>query len=307
MADPRIVSLLPAATEIVCALGAGAALAAISHECDYPDDIRHLPRITEARIPDAEGNQVIHDHVRDLVSRGLAIYNVDAPALRALAPDVIVTQTQCHLCAASPQDLASALAEWTGKRPQIVSLEALTLDGILTDMAHIAAAIGRPEPGEALLSDLRDRIDRARQLARARAETPSVGVLEWLAPLMAGGNWMPELVEIAGCRPVWGETGVHSPWLNSEQLEADDPEILLLVPCGFDLARARHEVSALKTADFWPGLKAVRHNKVFVGDGNAYFNRPGPRIAESIEIMFEIAHGIGTGMALSGKGWERLD
>ncbi|MGI9412798.1 MAG: cobalamin-binding protein [Hyphomicrobiales bacterium] len=306
VAGPPVVSLLPAATEIICALGAADRLVAVSHECDYPDIVRGLPRVTRTRMAlDGPGPE-IHDRVRDLVERGLAIYEVDADALKCLSPEVIVTQTQCEVCAASPDDLKRALGDWLGVPPQVVSLEALTLDGIWADMRAVGAALGLTDAADALVGRLNGRISALRDRAMASGRRPRVGVLEWMAPPMAGGNWMPELLQRAGCEPAWGRAGEHSPWLTPEDIRNADPEILVVIPCGYTIDRTLAESGALTNLEIWPDLRAVRDGRVYIADGNAYFNRPGPRVVESIEILLDMVHGAGKADSPAGEGWIRL-
>ena len=305
MSDGAVVSLLPAATEIVCALGAGGRLVAVSHECDHPGTIAGLPKLSRPRWPLEGSGAEIHDRVRDLVERGLAIYEVDADALRRLSPQVIVTQTQCDVCAVSPDDLAKAVAGWTGTPPTIVSLEALTLQGIWDDMLAVGAALGLGTQAGRLVERLKGRVGTLQADASDGGTRPRVGVIEWMSPLMAGGNWMPEVLEIAGCEPVWGQAGAHSPWLEEDDLLAADPDIMLVIPCGYRIEETSAEFAALTGLDVWSRLRAVRDGQVYIADGNAYFNRPGPRIVESIEIVIDIAHGARTADSSAGMGWIR--
>lgn len=302
----RVASLLPAATEIVAALGCEGALTGVSHECDHPESIRRLPRLTRTRLPGEAGAARIHRDMGELIEQALSIFEVDAPALRHAAPDVVVTQTQCSLCAVSPADLTDALAAWTGGNPRVVSLEATTLSGVLDDMRRVAEALGRPQSGDTLVRRLRHRFDRVRERADACGHRPSVGVIEWLSPMMAAGNWIPELLELAGCRPCWGETGEHSPWLSEQELISADPDILLIIPCGYRTDRTREELHVLTELAVWPELRAVRNGRVFVCDGNAYFNRPGPRLAESLEMVLEIAHREKTDNSLKVNDWVHI-
>lgn len=305
MADGPVVSLLPAATEIICALGAADRLVVVSHECDHPESIAGLPRLTRTRTSLEGSGDEVHDRVRDLVERGLAIYEVDADALRRLAPKVIVTQTQCDVCAVSPGDLRDAVAGWIGTPPALVSLEALTLEAIWADICAVGAALGMEREAGSLVERLNVRVDALAQRVPGGEMRPRVGVLEWMSPLMAGGNWMPELLEIAGCEPVWGDAGAHSPWLEADALVDADPDILLVIPCGYSIDDTLREINALTGLEVWPTLRAVREGRVFIADGNAYFNRPGPRIVESIEILIDIAHGAGTADSAAGFGWIR--
>jgi len=235
----------------------------------------------------------------------LAIYEVDADALRRLAPEVIVTQTQCDVCAVSPDDLNDAVTGWIGAPPAIVSLKALTLQGIWDDMLAVGGALGLGTQASGLVERLKARVSALRADASDRGARPRVGVIEWMSPLMAGGNWMPEVLQIAGCEPVWGHAGAHSPWLEEDDLLAADPDILLIIPCGYNIEETCAEFAALTGLDVWTHLRAVQEGRVFVADGNAYFNRPGPRIVESIEIVIDIAHGAGFADSAAGMGWIR--
>ncbi len=277
----RIVSLLPSATETVCALGARAELVARSHECDFPAGVESLPALSSPRLDPRAAGRVIHDRVEELVTRGLSIYEIDAERLRALAPDVIVTQTLCEVCAASPADLERALCQWTGAAPRIVSLAPLSLDDVLGDVTRVGEAIGRGTAGAALVAKLRARIESLTALARIAPTRPRVAALEWLDPLIAGGNWMPELIERAGGISVFGKAGEHSPRVSFEALEAAEPDVVLVVPCGFGIPQAVAELERV------PRLRRFR---TAVLDGNQYFNRPGPRIVESLEILLGILH-----------------
>ncbi|HTO54996.1 MAG TPA: cobalamin-binding protein [Myxococcota bacterium] len=277
----RIVSLLPSATETVCALGARDALVGRSHECDFPAGVASLPVVSSPRLDPRAPGRAIHDRIEELVTRGLSIYELDAARLRELAPDVIVTQTLCEVCAATPADLETALGSWIGHAPAIVSLAPLSLDDVLEDVTRIGSAIGRAEEGAALGARLRASIESLSALGRSAAARPRVAALEWLDPLIAGGNWMPELIERAGGVPLFGKAGQHSPRITWEELEAARPDVVVVVPCGFDLDQACAEV------DRTPRLEQFLC-RVF--DGNQYFNRPGPRIVESLALLLNAVH-----------------
>jgi iron complex transport system substrate-binding protein len=277
----RVVSLLPSATEIVCALGARDALVGRSHECDFPAGIDALPAVSAPRLDPRAPGRAIHDRIEELVTRGLSIYEIDAPLLRALAPDAIVTQTLCEVCAATPDDLAAALRDWTGRAPRIVSLAPLSLADVLGDVTRVGAALGLSERAQELRAGLEARIESLSALGRSARSRPRVAALEWLDPLIAGGNWMPELIERAGGVPLFGKAGEHSPRIGWEELEAARPDLVLVVPCGFGLAQARAEAARE------PRLARFR---TAVLDGNQYFNRPGPRIVESLEILLGVLH-----------------
>jgi iron complex transport system substrate-binding protein len=287
----RIVSLLPSATEIVCALGLSGNLVGRSHECDYPPEVAALPALTAPRF-DPEGSSVEVDRrVKSILENALSVYRVDADRLMALRPDLIVTQSQCEVCAVSERELDSALAQWTGgAAPTVVSLRAASLGGILNDITRTAVAASVEQAGAQVVRSMRERIDRIRQSAARAASRPSVAVIEWIDPLMSGGNWMPELVGIAGGRNLFGEAEQHSPWIRFEQITAADPDVILVSPCGFGIERSIEELEVLRRTPAWHSLSAVKNGRVFVADGNHYFNRPGPRIVDSLEIAAEIIH-----------------
>ena len=306
MAAPRIASLLASATEIVTALGFREAMVARSHECDHPEGVRALPAVTETKIRLDAPSAVIDKEVKALIEHGLSVYKVDAYRLRALAPDIIVTQTQCEVCAVGPKDLDEALARWTGRRPAIVSLAPNALDDVWADIRRVAEALDAPARGERLLADLSQRMAAIATQAAALKARPTVASIEWIEPLMAAGNWMPELVAMAGGRNLFGEAGKHSPWLAWEAIAAADPDVILVLPCGFDIPRTRAEMGPLLARPGWRDLKAVREGRVHLMDGNQDFTRPGPRLAESLEILAEVLHPSTFRFGHEGRGWVRL-
>lgn len=302
--SPRIVSLLACATEIVSALGYGEALVARSHECDFPRTVAALPVVTESKAGTEPTSAAIDRQVRAVLEQGLSIYRVDAELLQSLEPDLIITQTQCEVCAVSAKDLDQALRQWTDRQPRIVSLAPNALADVWKDIETVAAALGAPERGAALVDRLRSRMSRVSAQALARSNRPRVACIEWIDPLMAAGNWMPELVAMAGGTNLFGIAGRHSPWMSWGELVAADPDVILVLPCGFGIARARQEMPVLTARREWSSLGAVRTGRVFLLDGNQFFNRPGPRLAESLEILAEILHPDAFAFGYRGVGWE---
>ena len=300
----RVVSLIASSTEIVHALGQGARLVARSHECDHPPGVLDLPAITEPRFPTDGTSRDIDQRVRRLVQEALSIYRVDAELLRAVRPDVIVTQTQCEVCAVTQEDVEAALAEWTGARPTVVSLSPDSLDAVWDDIRRVAAALDVEAEGERLVDRLRRRCAEIEAAAGKLGSRPSVACIEWIDPLMAAGNWMPELVEMAGGRNLAGEAGRHSPILEWERLRALDPDLLFVSPYGFDLARTRGDMAGLTSRPGWEGLRAVREGRVALADGVQWFSRPGPRLVESLEILAEILHPERFDFGYRGRAWE---
>ncbi|HWE19217.1 MAG TPA: cobalamin-binding protein [Hyphomicrobiaceae bacterium] len=286
---PRVVSLIASATEIVWALGRGGDLVGRSHECDFPPGVARLPALTAPKFEVAGTSAEIDARVRAIVREGLSVYRVDAEALRTLDPDIILTQDHCEVCAVSLADVEAATCTWTGRPVEIVSLKPLSLADAYADMHRVADALRAPAEGEALVRRMQERIAAvtARVAGRPR---PRVAFIEWVEPLMAGGNWMPELIEAAGGANLFGTAGQHSDWMQWEDLAAADPDLIVVAPCGYDLARCLEELPLLEAKPGWSQLTAVRTGRVYFADGNAYFNRPGPRLADTAEIRAEILH-----------------
>ncbi len=301
----RIVSLLPSLTEIVCALGLEECLVGRSHECDHPPGIERLPVLTRPKLDPEKSSREIDDDVVRLVREGLSVYRVEAERLRDLRPDVILTQDHCEVCAASLRDVEAAVCDWVGGRPRLVSLSPSSLADVWGDFQRVSDALGVPDRGRALVRELTDRVTAMGEATGGLPDPPSVACIEWIDPLMAAGNWMPELVHLAGGRNLFGATGQHSPRLEWEALRAADPDLLLVLPCGFDLPRTRAEMAPLSTRPGWRELSAVRSGRVFLTDGNRYFNRPGPRLVESLEILAEILHPERFDFGHAGDGFER--
>jgi iron complex transport system substrate-binding protein len=302
----RIVSLIPSATEIVGAPGLAVDLVGRSHECDYPPGVERLPVCTAPKFP-AEGTSYeIDERVKAILAEGLSVYRVDAELLRELRPDVVVTQSQCEVCAVSLREVERAVCEWIGSRPVIVSLEPSFLGDVLRDVERVAEALGITARGTALSREIRTRMDAIACKAAAFESRPTVAVIEWIDPLMAAGNWMPELVSMAGARNLFGEAGKHSPWMEFEALREADPDWIVVTPCGFSIERTRVDLPLLEKHGGWRTLRAVRAGRVAIGDGNQFFNRPGPRLAESLEILAEILHPESFGFGHRGPGWQLL-
>jgi iron complex transport system substrate-binding protein len=284
----RIISLLPSATEIICALGAAERLVGISHECDYPAEIRDRAVLTRSRIDGDGSSRAIDTAVRAVLSDALSIYAVDEARLAELAPDVIVTQDLCEVCAVSLDDVRAAVARLAHRdEVQIVSLRPTRLADVLGDVERVAAAIGNAARGGELRRDLERRIDAVATRAAGARARPRVVTLEWMEPLMVGGTWMPELVELAGGQPVGATPGGPAPTISPADLAALAPDVVVIKPCGFSLERALTERAVIER-DVLGALGG--RARVYVTDGNAYFNRPGPRLVESLEIMAACVH-----------------
>ena len=303
---PRIISLLPSATEIVAALGFADHLVGRSHECDFPPGVEKLPVCSSTKLPVHGTSYEIDEKVKKIVAEGLSVYRVDADRLRQLRPDLILTQTQCAVCAVTPRDLEEALCTWTGAQPRILSLEPNNLDDVWNDFRHVGEALGVLPRTEQSIDALTKRLAAIREKARTMSSRPTVAAIEWLGPLMAGGNWMPELIEIAGGRSLFAKPGEHSPWLDWATLIDAEPEVILLLPCGFKIAQTIADLNLLTENPAWKNLRAVNEGRVYLIDGHHYFNRPGPRLVESAEIVAEILHADLFGFGHRGTGWISL-
>jgi iron complex transport system substrate-binding protein len=302
----RIVSLLPSLTEIACALGLQGRLVGRSHECDHPPGVETLPACTEPKLAALGTSGELDARVRALVRDGLSVYRVDPERLRALRPDLILTQDHCEVCAASRSDVEAAVCDWLGGGPRVLSVAPSTLGEVWASIASVAEAAGVPEPGRALAARLTERLSAIGERAGARPGRPSLACVEWLDPLMAAGNWMPELVAVAGGRSVLGRTGAHSPAISFAELAAADPDAILVLPCGFDLPRTLAELPLLTSHPGFAALRAARAGRVYAADGNQYFNRPGPRLVESLEILAELLHPGAFDFGHEGRGFVRV-
>jgi iron complex transport system substrate-binding protein len=307
MNEPRIVSLIASSTEIVCALGLMDQLVGRSHECDYPPAVKRLPQLTAPKFNITGGSDEIDRRVKTFAEEALSVYRVDAAELERLRPTHIITQTQCEVCAVSLKDVEAAVCEMVSSRPRIVSLEPNALADVWGDIRRVADALDISERGDALVSSLQQRMEMIGSRARGIARRPTVACIEWIEPLMAAGNWMPELVEMAGGVNLFGETGRHSPWMTWQEVVAKDPDVLFVSPCGFDVPRTRDEMRWLTQKAEWSQLLAVRSGRVYLADGNQYFHRPGPRLAESLEILAEMLHPYEFDFGHQGTGWVRFD
>jgi len=285
----RVVSLLPAATEMLFAMGAGEKLVGISHECDFPERLPDLPRLTRSRLEKVGSSESIHASVAALVRDTLSIYEVDIERLRALQPDVIITQDLCDVCAVSYDDVCAAVREMTGSGARVVSLHPTRLDDIFTDIQRVGDAVGHAEQAVHLVETLAARLSYVREMSR-RLPSRSVLLVEWLQPVMIGGLWSADLAETIGARAPASEPGAHARTLEREELEALDPDVVVIKPCGFDLARILEEVARFGEFFPWAQWRAVEADRAFIVDGNAYFNRPGPRIVDSAEILAGCVH-----------------
>lgn len=302
----RIVSLIPSATEILAALGLTDAIVGRSHECDYPPEIQERPVCTEARLNTSAPSAEIHNEVNDILQSALSIYKIKTDVLEKLQPTHILTQDQCDVCAVSLQDVEKAVASLTHSQPQIISLQPNVLSDIWADIDRVADALG--VDSLRIVEDLQARIKICEQKTHGLSamERPTVACIEWIDPLMTAANWIPELVTSAGGQSLFSVTGKPSPRLTWETLVATNPDVIIFMPCGFDLNRTRQEAMLLIQHPEWQNLHSVQTGRVYVTDGNSYFNRPGPRLVDSQEILAEILHPEIFEYGYKGTGWEPL-
>jgi iron complex transport system substrate-binding protein len=260
-----------------------------SHECDWPPSVLALPQLTTVKFKLEGSSRQIDTAVKSLVEQRLAVYEVDAMALKTVAPDVILTQDQCEVCAVSLADVERAVASWTECRANVVSLRPHTMADIYADNLRIAEALGVVRAGTALNEGMQGRLAAISKVVAGRAR-PRLAFIEWIDPPMSGGHWMPELIAAAGGINLFGSHGGQSPWITISDVAAADPDVILVAPCGYDVAKTREEMRVLDSDPAWQTLRAVREGRLYIADGNAFFNRPGPRLVESAEILAEILH-----------------
>ena len=299
----RIVSLLASGTELVCALGLGDQLVGRSHECDYPAWVKRLPEVSHPTFDISGSSREIDELVRQRLHAGQPLYQVEEALLAELAPDVLITQTHCEVCAVSPADFAHQ-APARLCREQVVALSTGTLAAILQGFSAVAEVLGKPTQGAALVESIRSRLAALAEKTRVLTH-PSVVCLEWIEPLFAMGNWGPELVELAGGVSLLGVPSVHSTTTPWAALREADPDVLVVAPCGFGLERALREMHLLAEQPGWRELRAVQTKRVFVADGNLYFNRSGPIMFDSAQILAEILHPDAFPPDHQGQVWQR--
>jgi iron complex transport system substrate-binding protein len=301
----RIVSLIASASEIVASLELSRYQVGRSHECDFPPEILALPICTTPAFPTDGSSAEIDQRVKERVASALSVYEVSREILDALQPTHVITQTQCRVCAVSLEDVERALTGWVTSRPKLVALEPNALADVWDDIRRVAASCGVADRGEEVVTRLQGEMRRISEPACAGSHRPSVACIEWHEPLMAAGNWVPELVKMAGAVNLFGQAGAHSPWMNWQQLVEADPDVIISMPCGFDLARTCAEMYWLTDRPEWQKLRAVQTGRVYLADGNQYFNRPGPRLVESLQILAQILHPEVFQPALEGRAWRR--
>jgi iron complex transport system substrate-binding protein len=305
----RIVSLLASATEILACLGLLDRLKAISHECDYPPGVADRPRVTRSTLSPSLSSQEIDDAVRRQLGAGEPLYQLDADEICRIGPDLIITQAQCDVCAVRYQDVVSLLESNPSLTTVVLPLNPSTLEEILADIVQVGTATGCTEEAEQLVSRLEERMLAIQQQVMGKPK-PRVACIEWTEPMMLAGNWVPDLISMAGGESLLADAGTESVYWSWQEVVELDPEVIVIAPCGFDLERSRHEARGLPGWEHWGELTAVRQKRVFVVDGNALLNRSGPRVVDTIEILAHLFHphdvAAPGGNYGRGKGWEML-
>lgn len=302
----RVLSLLSSTTEIIYALGCGDRLVGRSHECDYPAEVSELPICTIPKFNVDGTSREVDDEVKSLVQSALSIYYINEKLLKELKPDIIFTQSQCEVCAVSVSDVENALKNITGLSSRVISVEPNSIEDIFNDILTIAEILNVRKKGKELVELIKAKIDSTEKIVYQKS-SPSVAAIEWIDPLMAAGNWVPQLIRAAGGENLFGEAGKHSPWMKYNDLVEQDPEIIIVMPCGYDIKKSLIEIKTLESKKGWGSLKAVRNRNVYITDGNQFFNRPGPRIIESLEILLEIIHSDFSESKHIDSGWIKLN
>lgn len=283
----RIVSLLPSATEILFALGLDREIVGVSHECDFPPQTRTKTVVIHSRLPHGAAPAEIDRLVREYVSRGESLYAVDAQKLEEIRPDLIITQDLCHVCAASPDDLATALTRFD-RRPEVLSLNPQDLGDVWRDILLVGEATCRGTQAEELVDEIGQRQGALERQLDSSGRRPRVAFLEWLEPIYGGGHWVPEMIQRAGGEDVLGSVGKPSFRIPLQEVVEAEPEILLISPCGYKAKQARSEYESLELPGQWSAIPAVRNDRVYALEANSYFSRPGPRLVTGIEILAKI-------------------
>jgi len=286
----RIVSLLPSATEILFALGLDPEVVGVSYDCDFPPQVSQRRVVVDSRIPLGLPSLEIDRRVREYVERGESLYIVNADALKELAPDLVVTQDLCLVCAASPDDLAAVLANFEN-RPRVLSLNPRNLGDVWDDISRVARETSREDVSKKLLAEIEHRLQTLkRQVEKMSERPPRVAFLEWLAPFYVGGHWVPEMIALAGGEDLFGRVGSPSFRIELKDIVAAAPDIIVIAPCGYDAEQARNEYSGMTFPSEWDAIPAVRDGHVYAFEANAYASRPGPRLVTGVEELAKIFH-----------------
>ena len=281
----KIVSLIPSATEIISALNLSDNLVGISHECDYPKEILKLPKLTTSRIEIEQSSSKIDYDIKKILEQSLSVYEVKSDLLKKLDPDVIITQSQCSVCAVSLKDVEECLGNFIKKKPLLIDLKPNTFDEVIEDINLVGKKLDKKVESNALVKNIKNEINEIREKT-FNSEIKNVLCIEWIEPIMIAGNWIPQLVEFAGGKSVLAKSGKNSNFIKSENINFKEVDVVIFMPCGFDINRTKEEI--LKANIDYHNI--LKDKKKFIVDGNKYFNRPGPDLLESTRILAEIIH-----------------
>ena len=287
----KIVTLIPSATEIVAFLGKKDLIVGRSHECDYPKDLSRIIKLTSPKINVEGKSGEIHKQINEILENSLSVYKVDIKELKKLEPDIVVTQAHCEVCAVSLSEVEEIVNKHLNEKTKIISLQPNTLSEVFDDIRKVAKGLNLDQKtSENLIKPLEQRVKNI-QIKSLKQKKRTVACIEWIEPLMAAGNWIPEMVKISGGEDIFGKSGKDSHWIRFDEIKSYDPEIIIFLPCGYNIEKTKDEVENLLIKENkWSNLKAFKDKEFFVVDGNQFFNRPGPRLVESLEIFAEIIH-----------------
>lgn len=302
----RIVSLLPSTTEIICELGFENQLVGRSHECDQPASVKKLPKLTDSSVKNTGNSAKIDQNIKSLLKNGLSIFNVKVDLLAEINPDIIFTQDHCEVCAVPLDDVKSAVQQYCSHDTKVVSLSPANLSEIFQSIQEIGQTLGAENRASQLVEELELRLDIIKNTIVGEP-VKRVVCLEWIEPLMTGGNWIPELLEIAGGEYLLSEPGKHSPWVDWDDVVNENPDVILIMPCGYDIDQTANEIHHITQKEGWNSIQAVENNEIYILDGNRYFNRPGATIYESARILAEILHPNLFKLIHHKSGWVRFD
>ncbi|MBN4081214.1 cobalamin-binding protein [Caldithrix abyssi] len=289
MNEKRIISLLPSGTEIICALGLKDQLVGRSHECDYPPEVQLLPVCSSPKYHSGGTSAEINREVESILREALSIYNVDMEKIRPLNPTHIITQSQCNVCAVSTDELKEALNEFLEQDEiTIIDLTPESIEQVLENVFQIANLLDVQERGNELVNKMKTSFEDIHAKTKKLFDKPTVAHIEWIEPIMVAGHWMMTLIEIAGGKNCFSDENTR--WIKFEDIAAQNPDKIIIAPCGFTIERTLQDMYFLESNPEWKALKAVQNNEVYLCEGNKYFNRPGPRLVDSLEILVEIFH-----------------
>ena len=301
----KIVTLIPSATEIVAFLGQKNSIIGRSHECDYPHGLNHIAKLTSPKINVEGTSGEIDKQINTILENSLSVYKVDVAKLKELNPDYIITQAHCEVCAVSFSEVENIVSENLNKNTKIISLQPNTLSDVFNDIKKVAVELNlENETNNKLINNLNVRLKKIKEISSKAKNKPTIACVEWIDPLMMAGNWIPEMVEIAGGNNILGKSGKDSHWIKFNEIKEKNPDIIIFLPCGFNIKKTENELKKFlyKNQD-WQSLKAFKNKNFYIADGNQFFNRPGPRLLESLEIFAEIMHPNLFNFNHKGIGW----